>query len=393
MSKKSKSSANAFALNLTVKICAVLITIALMILMILNAPILVYQEVNGSHAARENVSIMTYFKRWKPVEHLEGTISRIESSAVELRSEVDASFDDGLDLNQTIEGQYTVLFLGFDSVTNGSGNLHDVNYLVQFNMLTASMNILQIPRDSYVPDYTTSPTLKFNSIYTCGESGVSGIQRVVNAVQDSFGVPVDAYVTTNCDNIVEIVDIIGGIPIDMPYTVVYEPDKIIYEGQQVLNGTQSEWFVRCRYGIGGDGSDIGRIQSQRVFLAAAMRKVLDMGNFNLMSSLNEIYGKELLATDLSLEDISRVADLASTISMDNVNVFMVPGESAMANGQSIWSIHKTATLEIINTHFRTQQLPLAYENSAIVEWVPEGCYLSTIYDNTAQNLEDIYDQN
>ncbi len=393
MSKKNgRTVDSSVVMNVCLKAISIAATLVLMTVMILNAPILVLRETNGAVTTIENVSITKYLKRQKPVEHLEGTISRVDSDEVILHSEVDTTFDDGLDLNQVIEGQYTVLFLGFDSVTNGSGNLHDVNYLVQFNLLTASMNILQIPRDSYMPDYTTSPTLKFNSIHACGDSSVSGIQRVVNAVQDSFGIPIDAYVTTNCDNIVDIVDMIGGIPIDMPYTVVYEPGKVIYEGEQVLNGTQSEWFVRCRHGIGGDGSDIGRIQSQRVFLAAAMRKVLDMGNLQLLSALSEIYENELLATDLSLEDISRLADLGSTISMDNVNVFMVPGESAMAYGQSIWSIHKSAALEIVNTHFRTQQVPLEYENSAIVEWVPEGSYQSTLHDDTEQNLDEIYNQ-
>ncbi len=394
MSKRKKTAASSAAVNIGVKIGSVVMTLVLMAVMILNAPIVVYQHSDGTVTTRQNVSMIRYFKMWRPMEEMEGTISKTDFSEVELRSdaEVHELKDDGLDLPQVIEGQFTVLFLGFDSVTNGSGDLHDVNYVVQFNLLTASMNILQIPRDSYMPDYTSSPTKKFNSIHANGDSSVINIQRVVNAVQESFGIPIDAYVTTTCDNIVDIVDIIGGIPINMPYTVVYEPDKIIYEGEQVLNGTQSEWFVRCRYGIGGDGSDIGRIQSQRIFLAAAMKKVLDMGDFKLMSAMTEIYEQQLLGTDLSMEEISMLADLGSTISMENVNIYMVPGEASMSYGQSIWSIHKRAALDIVNTHFRTQQVPLQPEQSAIVEWVPEGSYLSTLHDDTEQNFEDIYNQ-
>ena len=87
---------------------------------------------------------------------------------------------------------------------------------MQFNLNTASLNILQIPRDTYMPAYSSEATKKFNSIYNGGTRRKSKIQRVVNAVQESFGIPVDAYVTTTCDNIVDIVDIVGGIPIDMP---------------------------------------------------------------------------------------------------------------------------------------------------------------------------------
>ncbi len=389
MSKKKKAFGSSALLNLCIKIASVLVTLSLIVVMVMNAPILVYHEAYSGTTTTENVSIRNYFKRWKPMESLEGTISRAESSQIELRSDAEVvDLDDGLDLPQTIEGQFTILFLGFDTVTNGSGNLHDVNYLVQFNLLTASMNILQIPRDSYVPDYTNSPTQKFNSIYALGDPGISGIQRVVNAVQESFGIPIDAYVTTSCDNIVEIVDIIGGIPIDLPYTIVYEADKILYEGEQVLNGTQSQWFVRFRSGY--EEGDIGRVKAQRIFLAAGMKKVLDMGTFKLMNAMTEIYEQKLLGTNLSMEEISMLADLGSTISMDNVNIYMVPGESAMAYGQSIWSIHKSAALDIVNTHFRTQQVPLKNDQSTIVEWVPEGSYRNTLNDDTEQNLEEIY---
>lgn len=389
MSKKKKASGSSALLNICVKIASVLVTLSLIVVMVMNAPILVYREAYGGTTTIENVSIRNYFKRWKPMENLEGTISRAESSQIELRSDAEVvDLDDGLDLPQTIEGQFTILFLGFDTVTNGSGNLHDVNYLVQFNLLTASMNILQIPRDSYVPDYTNSPTQKFNSIYALGDPQISGVQRVVNAVQESFGIPIDAYVTTSCDNIVEIVDIIGGIPINLPYTIVYEADKILYEGEQVLNGTQSQWFVRFRSGY--EEGDIGRVKAQRIFLAAGMKKVLDMGTFKLMNAMTEIYEQKLLGTNLSMEEISMLADLGSTISMDNVNIYMVPGESAMAYGQSIWSIHKSAALDIVNTHFRTQQVPLKNDQSTIVEWVPEGSYRNTLNDDTEQNLEEIY---
>ncbi|MBQ8011129.1 MAG: LCP family protein, partial [Oscillospiraceae bacterium] len=262
MSKKRKSAAASPVLNVCIKIAAVMATLALMSVMVLNAPIIAYHETDGNSTTVENLSITNYLKQRKPMLYMEGTISRTESEQVELRSDTELIENDGLDLNQTIEGQYTILFLGFDTITNGSGNLHDVNYLIQFNLLTASMNILQIPRDSYMPDYTSSPSNKFNSIYSSGDPSVSSIQRVVDAVQQSFGIPVDAYVTTSCDNIVQIVDIIGGIPIDLPYTIVYEADKILYEGEQVLNGTQSEWFVRFRRGY--DEGDIGRVKAQRL---------------------------------------------------------------------------------------------------------------------------------
>lgn len=388
MKKKNvrKHSKNETAVNVLITIAVGILTLALMLLMIFNAPI-----VRFTTAEREitQVSIMNYLKNRQPVKYIEGEINQSNSDkvSVEYKENVDKLFDDGLDLHQTIEGQFTILFLGFDSKENGGGYLHDVNYLMQFNLNTASLNILQIPRDTYMPAYSNQISKKFNGIYNGGTRRKSKIQRVVNAVQESFGVPVDAYITTTCDNIVNIVDIVGGIPIDMPYRVIFEADKVIEEGEQVLNGQQSEWLVRFRHGY--QGGDIDRVQAQRLFMAAAMKKAISMTDLQILTAVNKVYKEELIASDLSLNDIARIADLASTIEMSKVNVFILPGEYCTVGSQATWSIHKQAALDMLNENFRTQQVPLKMDESTIEEWVPEEYYQDTQYDSNSTNLQDV----
>ncbi len=73
--------------------------------------------------------------------------------------------------------------------------------------------------------------------------------------------------------------------------------------------------------------------------------MLNMSQTELMSAMQKIYKNQWIATDLSLEQISMVADFASQrLIMDNVNVFMVPGEGATyypgdGSAQSVYSIH------------------------------------------------------
>ena len=389
--KKSEKKAQVIAehdtaVNVWIKIISILMTLVLIVLMILNAPIIEYTATDHFNQISQ-ISITKYFKTRKPMQYIEGNIKPMKNQELEIREDVDKTFNDGLDLKQTIEGQFTVLFLGFDSTENGSGHLHDVNYMIQFNLREASMNILQIPRDTYMPGYTNAYTHKFNSVYTFGNEKKSNIQRIVDCVQENFGIPVDAYVTTTCDNIADIIDIVGGVPIDMPYPIVFEADKVIPNGEQVLSGQESEWFLRFRYGY--QNGDIGRVQAQRIFMAAAMKKAISMSSVQIFSAVNKIYKQELIATDMSMEDISRLADLAGTIDMANVNVFMLPGEYTMAEDQAIWSIHKSAALEMLNKYVRTQQVALSAKKSTMVEYIPEDEYQSTEYDNLEGNLREI----
>lgn len=382
--RAGKADTGSMILNCLLTLMTIAVTFSLIAAMVLHAPIISYHTLGQ---APTQMSVMKYFKSRQPVIYKEGKIQRMRAEDVEYNEEADRLFDDKLDLNQTIEGQFTILFLGFDSEDNGSGDLHDVNYLAQFNLHTASLNILQIPRDTFAPDYTGSPTHKFNSIYTWGNPKETPIQRVVTAVEENYSIPVDAYLTTTCDNVADIVDLIGGIPIDMPFKMVFEADKVIPEGEQTLNGQQAEWMLRFRHGY--QNGDIGRVQGQRLFMAAAMKKLISMNSLQILNVTNKIYDQELIGTDMSLEDVARLADLAGTVDMDHVHVFMLPGESAMALDQSVWSVHKKAALNLVNRYFRTQQVPLKPDQSTLIELVPEGSYRTTDYDKDGESLQDV----
>ena len=138
-------------------VAGIVISVVLILLMVFNAPIINFKKVDGNTITTQQVSIMKYWKLWQPLVEKEGTLTKVDSndSALNLKSDLDSNLNDGLDLEQTIEGQYTILFLGMD------------------DLIAGSMNILQIPRDSYMPDYASYSTTKFNSIYHSGqETGV-----------------------------------------------------------------------------------------------------------------------------------------------------------------------------------------------------------------------------
>lgn len=379
--KKKKSSMTDFL----IKLVSVSASVVLIGVMILNMPIL--KSDSG------NISIINFVKNFQPLVQVEGELKK-NTMDLQIDTEiVDVDFSDGLDLPQLVEGQYTVLFLGFDEEEFNT----DVIWVCQFDIGHAKLNILQIPRDTCFPDYTSSPTGKFNSIYAMGQKYVNPpIQRVVNAVQENFGIPIDAYITTGCHDIVDMVDLVGGIPITLDEEIMYEADKRIPAGDTVLSGEQAEWFVRFRWAL-AEG-DIGRMKNQRRFMAAAMQKLFsivnDEGRVKLYSYLKDIYDNEYIYTNMSLGDIGMLADFAATLSMENVQVNMVPGEGAKYTASDgvtydIYSVHKLATLNMLNNYFRPYQKIMTSSDSSIVEYVTD--YQNTAYDDMSDTLQGISD--
>ncbi|MBQ6181419.1 MAG: LCP family protein [Ruminococcus sp.] len=372
-----------------VKTVAILTSLVLICVLILNLPILWYKK-NG---VKERVSIITYFKRWQPLVEIEGEIDKTNIDP-KVNTNVIPD-DDGLDLPQLVEGQYTVLFLGFDEDIFNT----DVMWICQFDILAGKLRILQIPRDSAVPDFTSSPNTKFNSIYSLGDQNINPpINRVVNAIYQCFGIPIDAYVTTTCFDIVDLVDCVGGIPMTLDAPIQYDGVTIVDSGDVVLNGVQAEWFIRYRQGwLEGD---IGRMQNQRRFMAAAMQKMLNIskeeGKTKLYSYMKQIYDHKWIATDMSIEDLSKLIDFTSNLSMDSVQVDMIPGEGSDGtkpyfgpDGReySIFSIHLQETLDLLNKYYRPYQQPLTRSDTAIVEWITD--HVVDNYDDKTQTLDAV----
>lgn len=381
--KKSKK-------NKIITILSIVAGVVLLAVVILNIPIIPVERTRGSITYTENISIIRYLKELQPLVEIEGVLSA-DTNSYELASGAD-QIDDKREFtnDQIIEGQFTVLVLGFDE----SRELSDVMMLFLFDIHNKELNILQIPRDSFVPDFTSDETGKINSVYTSGNQNLIPIQRTVTAVREMFGIPIDRYVTTGCDDIVEIVDTIGGIPIDLPEMVVYSydgygnPVKYLEAGEQVLNGEQAELMVRARAGY--TEGDIGRVKAQRIFMTACMQKALDMGSTELTSFIKKVLDEKLIATDMSLKELSILSDLATLIKMEDVTVQMVPGEGTNNEyGYSVWSIHKKATVDVLNEYFRPYQTDLDYDSLPITELVEEGNYLTDIYDENKDTLQDI----
>ena len=380
-------------LGITAVIIGALALIVVMALHIKIIPAELTREDGSTYQG--HISLMEKFRGWKPFVDLNGELDSKEYSDADVSqagNDATGKFDDGLDLDQIREGQFSVLFLGTDESRSNT----DVMMIAMFDIAKNEINILQIPRDSFVPQYTSFEAGKINSVYTMGDQNKTQIQRIVDCIEETFCIPIDRYETTSCTDIVDIVDLIGGVPINMPYTIEYEPGKTIYAGEQVLSGQQAEWMVRFRHAY--NEGDIGRMKAQRLFMAAAMERVCDIGTIELMGYVDKIVKQKLMGSDLSMDEISKLSDFATSIGMDKITMHMLPGEGynyyppqpSQYPWYSVWSIHKGPTVNLVNAYFRpyfakVDDLPL------IDELVEEGSYVSTLYDDDSVDFQKIED--
>ncbi|MGI6196453.1 MAG: LCP family protein [Eubacteriales bacterium] len=184
-----------------------------------------------------------------------------------------------------------------------------------------------------------------------------------------YGFSADFYAQVNLDGFVDIVDAIGGVDVyvqnDMNYDDPYQDLHIhIKAGNQHLNGKDAEGFIRFRYGYAG--ADIARIDAQKIFMTAFIKKLMSIEG---VSKLNDLV-KEInanLNTNVSLSDALYFATNALDLDLTKVVMLTMPGTPAYINNVSYYLVNKTALMENINTYLNKYSEPLDESRFLVVQ--------------------------
>jgi LCP family protein required for cell wall assembly len=179
-----------------------------------------------------------------------------------------------------------ILLLGSDERPDeGGAGLTDTIILATFDQTNQTIGMLSLPRDLWVPVPSLGTTAKINMAYGLGEQNAypgGGPQMVKDTVSSFVGRPVDYFVRVNFDGFREIIDLIGGIDVNVPYTIhdeEYPTEDYGVEvfhleaGPQHLDGETALKYARTRHG----DDDYSRARRQQDIIRTIAKKVLDAG--------------------------------------------------------------------------------------------------------------------
>lgn len=233
------------------------------------------------------------------------------------------------------EGVYTCLLVG---VADMGGS--DTIMLGSFDTKNQTASLVSIPRDTLV--LRNGYNSKINATYSAG-----GVELVRDTVSEMLGIPIDYYVSVDLQAFAAIVEEIGGVWFDVPVNMDYEdPYQNLYihikAGYQKLNGQQAVGVMRCRSCY--PSADIGRVQTQRNFLAALVSQTITLSNVTKVTSLINIFNT-YVESDMPLDTMIYFATQA--IGMDLETSL----ESATLPGTWIspyYELDDEAVLELVN---------------------------------------------
>jgi LCP family protein required for cell wall assembly len=176
-----------------------------------------------------------------------------------------------------------VLLLGTDARPDEMGAPRtDTMILLSLDPQQQTAGMLSLPRDLWVSIPGFGYETKINTAYAIGEESRypgGGAQLAKDTVSSFVGQPVQYYTRVNFQGFVELVDLIGGVDVVVPETIVdeaYPTDDytttVFYleAGTQHLDGETALKYVRTR----NIDDDYGRAGRQQQVIRAVAEKVL-----------------------------------------------------------------------------------------------------------------------
>jgi polyisoprenyl-teichoic acid--peptidoglycan teichoic acid transferase len=185
-----------------------------------------------------------------------------------------------------------VLVLGVDKRTGPEGDgssRSDTMMLVRVTPATGDVKLLSVPRDLYV-EIEPGERDKINSAYAYG-----GVDQARSVMEGITGVTVDNYVIVDFEGFREVIDVIGGVKVDVGHDVF--PEKWhMGEGVQRLGGRKALFYARYR---GTPRADLDRIDHQQKLLAALRRQAFRWNTVTKMPGIIKTTN-ENVDTDLGI---------------------------------------------------------------------------------------------
>ena len=233
-----------------------------------------------------------------------------------------------------LKNPFSILIMGVDSEEENLKNSTfngDALMLLTFNPNTLTTTILSIPRDSYVP----IACFKGKEKNKITHAAMYGEECMINTINDLMDIKIDYYVKINFSGVVNIIDSLGGIEVDVPYSFCEQDSKrrfgkytiYVEKGKQTLNGEEALALSRNRKNntkrcsskwTKGYRSDFVRGENQQLVLRATINKLKEIDSLNKITSLLDSVSNSM-ETNMSTNQILSLYNIGKDILVKSSN--------------------------------------------------------------------------
>ncbi len=232
----------------------------------------------------------------------------------------------------------TILLCG----TDADGIRTDTMMLLYLSGSERQAHLLSLPRDTYTIT-ASGKAAKLNSAYGRNGQGQEGMDVLLDDVRDIIGYRPDGYVLVDFTLVSQIVDLMGGVDVEVPMDMDVE-GVVLSEGMQHLTGRETLALLRFRQGYAA--ADLKRIQVQRAVVKACMEQWLSLDHIGSAMEAISMLKNGSIST-LSTGNYLWIAKTLA-LGMQNFQNDTLPGYADYRDGVSFYILDREEVAELIN---------------------------------------------
>lgn len=223
------------------------------------------------------------------------------------------------------EGIINIMLIGEDRRPGEGRQRSDSMILCSFNTKTNTITMISFLRDTYIPQIPGYKAEKLNAAYAKG--GVNMLDQTLAAY---FGVHVDANIAVQFDGFKGIIDMLGGVDIELTQKEVnhlkqnsgiYGNSWNLKVGMNHLNGEQALAYSRIRK----IDMDAMRAQRQRKVLTALINAYKSKPVNEMLTLASDILKTGFVQTDMAPNEVlSYVSQLFPMLATAKINSQQIP---------------------------------------------------------------------
>lgn len=199
---------------------------------------------------------------------------------------------------------FAVLLLGVDTGAYGrldKGN-SDTMIVAVVNPKQKTTTMVSIPRDTVAQLIGTKSfnMQKINAAYNVG-----GSDMAINTVKKLTNVPIKYYMTINMGALEKVVDAVGGIDVDVPFSFSdsHTGGQHFTKGKMHLNGEYALAYSRMRHE--DPQGDYGRQKRQQQVIKAILKKAISFHSLTNFTKLLKTVSSNI-KTNLTFSDMTSI---------------------------------------------------------------------------------------
>lgn len=231
-----------------------------------------------------------------------------------------------------------VMLFGEDNAKGEKFGRSDSMIMLSIDNRHKKLKMTSFQRDSYV--YVDGYGYdKLTNAYAYG-----GPKLTIQTIESNFGVKVDRYAVVDYASFIDIIDVLGGIDLELTQDEIDYINYQLYKNKQSdtrttitdapgkvhLTGQQALWYARNRgldsseEGIGIAGDDWDRTSRQRKLLETMFNDMKDADLTQIISIVGKV--GPLVTTNLKKDEITALVSHSMTYLTYSVEQYTVPEE-------------------------------------------------------------------